>query len=145
MILTGSYNRSLDEKLRVAIPKEVREALALEAGGAMYVAPGTDGSLVLFTETDFARFAERLESTSPTQQDVRAFVRLFYSQARRADVDRQGRIRIPVELAEKAQLKKEVMLLGVRDHLELWDQQLWQQYSAHKSAEYDNLAEAALK
>ncbi len=145
MILTGSYNRSLDDKLRIAIPKEVREALSLEAGGAMYVAPGTDGSLVLFTENDFARFAERLEASSPTQHDVRAFLRLFYSQARRADVDRQGRIRIPVELAERAQLKKDVVLLGVRDHLELWDQQLWENYATSKSAQYDHLAESALK
>ena len=138
MILTGSYNRSLDEKLRVAIPKEVRDVLLLQSGGAMYVAPGTDGSLVLYTEAEFSRFAERLEASSPTQQNVRAFIRLFYSQAHRVEVDRQGRIRIPPELAERAKLKKDVMLLGVRDHLELWDLQQWQAYWANKSDDYDN-------
>lgn len=145
MILTGSYSRSLDEKLRVAIPKEVRDVLALQPGGVMYVAPGTDGSLVLFTEAEFARFAQRLEASSPTQQNVRAFMRLFYAQAHRVEVDKQGRVRIPPELAERAKLKKDVMLLGVRDHLELWDLQQWQAYWADKSGDYDSLAESALQ
>lgn len=145
MILTGNYSRSLDEKLRVAIPKEVRDILALQPGGAMYVAPGTDSSLVMFTEAEFARFAQRLEASSPTQQNVRAFMRLFYSQAHRVEVDKQGRVRIPPELAERAQLKKDVMLLGVRDHLELWDLQQWKAYWSNKSDDYDNLAESALQ
>lgn len=145
MILTGSYSRSLDEKLRIAIPKEIRDVLTLQPGGAMYVAPGTDGSLVLFTEAEFARFAQRLEASSPTQQNVRAFMRLFYAQAHRVEVDKQGRVRIPPELAERAQLKKDVMLLGVRDHLELWDLQQWKAYWSDKSGDYDNLAESALK
>jgi MraZ protein len=143
MLLTGSYARAIDEKLRVAIPKPLREILGCPIGGSLYVGPGTDGSLAIYTEETLARWGERLEKVPPTQKDVRAFTRLFYSQAQRTELDRQGRIRIPVELAAMAHLEKEAMLLGVQDHLELWAADQWRSYLAEKQAHYDELAEAA--
>jgi len=107
------------------------------------VAPGTDGSLVLYTEEEFGRLAERLAAASPAQQQVRAFTRLFYAQAQRVEVDRQGRVRIPPELAKFAELGKEAVLLGVQDHLELWAVDRWEAYLAEKQAHYDEIAEAA--
>jgi len=63
----------------------------------------------------------------------------------RLELDRQGRIRIPHELAQFADLKKEVMLIGVRDHLELWDKERWETYISHQKNQYDQLAEKAFK
>jgi MraZ protein len=103
MFFTGEFARSIDEKLRVAIPKGLREALQCEAQPGIYVAPGTDRSLALYTEETFARLAERLAQASPTRQDVRAFNRLFYARAQRVELDGQGRLRIPPELAALAQ------------------------------------------
>jgi MraZ protein len=144
MLLTGTFPRSLDEKLRVAIPKPLREALGCHRGGALFVAPGTDGSLSLYTEEGFQRLASRLAQASPTQQSVRAYTRLFYARAQRVELDRQGRIRVPAELAELAGLSKEAVLLGVQDHLELWDAGRWQEYLGPRQARYDEIAEAAL-
>ncbi len=143
MVLTGSFARTLDEKLRVAIPKSCRDALKLPEGAALVVAPGLDGSLAIYTEESFARLVDRLASHPPTQKDVRAFSRLFCAQAVRVELDRQGRIRIPAELAQRASLQKETVLLGVLDHLELWDRQQWEQYLASKQSQYDAIAEAA--
>ena len=143
MLLTGSYCRSLDEKLRIAIPKRLRDAMQCPAGGGLFVAPGTDASLAMYTEDAFARLAERLAHASPTRQDVRAFSRLFYGQAQRVETDRQGRIRIPPELAQLAQLEKEIVLLGVQDHLELWAAARWQSYRTEKQGHYDEIAETA--
>src|SRR5262245_14871461 len=99
MLLTGTYARSMDDKLRLAIPKPLRDLLqGADAGNGLYVAPGTDGSLALYTEEAFARLAERLAGASPAGQDVRTFSRLFYARAQRVELDRQGRIRIPMEL-----------------------------------------------
>ncbi len=120
MLLTGTFNRTLDEKLRVAIPKPMRDALPCPPGGGVYVTPGTDGSLTLYTEAAFQSLGERLAQNPPTRQDVRAFSRLFYGQAQHADIDRQGRIRIPPELATLAKLQTEVVLVGVQDHVEIW-------------------------
>lgn len=145
MLLTGSFPRAIDEKLRIAIPKRVREELLRGDGQALYVAPGTDGSLALYTEDVFAALAARLTAVSPAEQDVRAFSRLFYSQAQRVEFDTQGRIRIPAELAELATLKRDAMLLGVMDHLEIWDRTRWEQYLAERQSRYDEIAEAAFR
>ncbi len=142
MILTGSFTRTLDEKLRVAIPKELRDALHLPTPEVLYIAPGTDGSLWLFREEEFAKFGVRLTDSSPTRQ-VRDFSRLFYAQARRSDLDNHGRLRVPLELAARAGIVKEVMLLGVQDHMELWDATRWEAFLASKTTEYDAIAEAA--
>jgi len=145
MLLTGRYDRSLDDKLRVAIPKRVRPALGVpeEQAGAVYVAPGTDRSLAIYSEEAFEQLAARLSDVSPTREDVQAFARLFYSQAERVELDGQGRVRIPPELAAMAQLEKEVVLLGVRDHLELWAADRWQAYREAKQINFDGIAAAA--
>ena len=143
MLLTGTFPRSVDEKQRVAIPKKLRDALAEADLKVLYVAPGTDGSLAIYTEAAFARLGERLANNPPTQQDVRAFGRLFYAQAERVDLDGQGRIRIPPELAKLAALDKDAVLIGVQDHMELWNRERWEAYLADRAARYDQIAEAA--
>lgn len=143
MVLTGCYVRAIDEKLRVAIPKRLRDAMEPGIERGLYVAPGTDGSLALYTEEVFASLADRLAEVSPQGQNVRAFRRLYYAQAERVDVDGQGRIRIPPELAKLAELAKEAVLLGVHDHLELWDKSHWEAYLTEKSPQYDEIAEQA--
>ncbi len=146
MLLTGTFPRTIDEKQRVAIPKRLRDGLQQPgADSALYVAPGTDGSLALYTEESFSKLAEQLAASPPTGQEVRAFSRLFYSQAQRVDLDRQGRIRIPPELVELASLVREIVLVGVYDHLELWDRQRWQEYRAEQQTQYDQLAERAFR
>lgn len=143
MLLTGTFLRSLDDKGRLAIPKRLRDGLNDPQLPAMYLAPGTDGSLALYEEIAFARLADQLGRVSPTGQEVRAFSRLFYAQAQRIDVDRQGRIRIPPELAALGSLDKEIVLVGVRDHLEIWDRKHWENYLSQKQSQYDELAESA--
>ena len=146
LFLTGTFARTIDEKQRLAIPKRLRDALSNSSDvvtTVLYAAPGTDGSLALYTEDSFTRLAEQLSAVSPTGQDVRAFSRLFFSQAQRLEIDRQGRVRVPPELVQMAKLTKEVVLVGVRDHLELWDKKRWETYVNQQQSHYDDLAEKA--
>jgi MraZ protein len=143
MYLTGTFSRSIDEKLRVAIPKRLRVILSCPVGGVLYVAPGTDQSLAIYSEEAFSRLAKQLGRSSPTRQEVRAFTRLFYARAQRVELDAQGRVRIPQELVDLARLEKEVVLLGVQDRMELWSAQRWREYLAEKQSHYDEIAEAA--
>lgn len=145
MPLTGTYLRAIDEKFRVAIPRRLRESLPNAGHGMLYVAPGTDGSLALYDPSAFDRIAERLAGASPTQEEVRAFRRLFFAQSERLEVDRQGRIRIPPRLVELAGLSDEAVLIGVDDHLELWDRRRWESYLGSAQPRYDDVAEAAFK
>jgi MraZ protein len=143
MLLTGAFQRAIDEKQRVSIPKPLREALAAAGGNVLFVAPGTDGSLALYPEDVLTRLAERLAAGSPNGQDGRAFGRLFYARAQAVEIDGQGRVRIPPELAKLAGLGSEAVLLGVQDHLELWDRARWEAYVAERQARFDEIAEAA--
>jgi MraZ protein len=145
MLLTGTFSRAVDEKLRVAIPKTLRDALGTSAKGGLYVAPGTDGSLALFTEEALADLAARLARSSPNAQDVRAFSRLFYARAQAVELDGQGRVRIPPELAQLAALGKEAVLVGVQTHLELWDRERWNHYVQEKQSQFDQIAESAFE
>ena len=143
MLLTGTFHRAMDDKQRVTIPKELRAAWGDVSGGVFYVAPGTDGSLAIYDESSFVHLADRLATASPTGRDVRAFGRLFYAQARRSEIDKQGRLRIPPELSQWASLGSEMVLVGVGDHLELWDTTQWETYTTQRRDRYDELAESA--
>lgn len=145
MLLTGTFSRAVDDKLRVAIPKPLREALGSLAEKALYVAPGTDGSLAIYTEDALAQLANRLALASPNARDVRAFSRLFYARSQAVELDSQGRLRIPQDLAVLAGLGKEAVLVGVHDHMELWERRRWEQYVAQRQNEYDQIAEAAFE
>jgi MraZ protein len=145
MLLTGTFPRAIDDKFRIAIPKQFRSVLAGTSGAVVYLAPGTDGSLAIYSEAAFQALTNRLAQASPTSQDVRAFGRLFYARVQAVEPDSQGRVRVPAELAEFAGLLKEALLVGVNDHLELWDKQRWDAYVADKQLRFDELAESALK
>jgi len=108
-----------------------------------YLAPGTDGSLAFYTEAVFMRLAEQLDHPAPNCQDLRAFSRLFYAQAQRVEIDRQGRMRIPVALSQLAGLEREIILIGVRDHVEIWNRAHWEQYLTQQQTRYDEIADAA--
>jgi MraZ protein len=142
MLLTGTYERTLDEKLRLALPKRLREQLAEH--GPLVATPGTDGSAALFSQQAFTAIAEKLAARSPTAQDVRAFSRLLYAQSHRVVIDSQGRVRLPAELVRMAGLEGDVVLLGVGNRVELWNKSRWEAYLADLAPRYDQLAETAL-
>jgi MraZ protein len=145
MLLTGTFIRTLDDKQRFSLPKALREALGPVPDGVLFLAPGTDGSLALYPAEAFSQLAAQLGNDSPTGQDVRAFSRLFYAQAQRVEMDRQARIRIPVELARLADLERDIVLVGVRDHMEIWNRGRWEAYLLDKQARYDEIAERAFQ
>lgn len=141
MLLTGSYRRSLDDKLRLAIPKQLREALGFPERKGLFIAPGTDKSLVIYTAEVLEQIGSALGKLSPAAKETRAFSRLLYAQAQPADVDRQGRLRIPPDLAKLSELKDEVVVLGVRDRIELWNAESWDEFLSVTQPSYDDLAE----
>ena len=140
MLLTGTYHRSVDEKQRLAIPKKLREAMCPGKNSLLFVAPGTDDSVAIYSEEAFEQLAGRMAGASPAAEDPRAFHRLFFARAEQIEVDGAGRIRVPAVLAELAKISKQVVLLGVRDHLELWDKARWDAYLSANSPRYDDLA-----
>ena len=144
-MLVGSYRRTLDEKMRVAIPKPLRDALGFPDRNELYLTPGTDRSLAIYTSEHLSQLGETLAQKSPVAQETRAFTRLFYAQTQVAEIDSQGRLRIPSELAKLATLVGEVILLGVRDHIEIWSVTAWDAFLEQTQPLYDQLAERAFE
>jgi MraZ protein len=146
MLLTGTHSRTLDEKKRLALPKRVREQLG-ELGDpeTLFVSPGPDQCLWLYTQISLERLAEKLDQSPATDAEARVFRRLYFAQTESVDVDSSGRILIPERLVQLGSLQREVVLIGVRDHLELWDAERWRQYLAQNAPRFDAVAERAFQ
>jgi len=143
MLLTGTFSRTLDDKKRLGLPKRIREQL--ENPEAVFVTPGPDQSLWLYSQPALERLAEKLDQSPATDAEARVFRRLYFAQTETVDLDSNGRILIPERLLEFAGLKHEVVLIGVRDHLELWDAERWQQYMTQNAPRFDAVAEGAFQ
>ena len=144
MLLTGTHPRTLDDQKRLALPKRVREQLG-DNLDTLYVTPGPDQCLWLFTRADLERLAEKLDQAPAADAEARVFRRLYFAQTEAVDVDRSGRILLPERLVQFANLRHDVVLLGVRDHLELWDQERWQNYLTQHAPQFDAVAESAFR
>jgi MraZ protein len=143
MLLTGTHPRTLDDKSRLILPKRVRDQLG--AAEQLYLTPGPDQCLWVFAQENLERLAHKLDEAPATDAEVRVFRRLFFAQMEAADLDKTGRILVPERLARFAGLEKEVVLIGVRDHLELWDAGKWNDYLAQHGPRFDAVAEGAFQ
>jgi MraZ protein len=143
MLLTGTHARTFDDKKRLALPKRVRELLGEPT--TLFVTPGPDQTLWLYTQSELERLAEKLDQAPATDAEARVFRRLYFAQAEAVDVDKAGRILVPERLMKFAGLDHDVVLLGVRDHLELWEANRWQQYVADNAPRFDAVAENAFR
>ncbi len=143
MLLTGTHSRTLDEKKRMTLPKRVREQIGDEA--QLFVVPGADQTLWIYTKDELEKLSGKLDDTPATDAEARVFRRLFFAQMEEVDLDRTGRVLIPDRLITFAGLEHEVVLLGVQDHLEVWDTNRWQAYFAEHSPQFDKVAEEAFR
>lgn len=141
MLLTGTHDRTLDEKKRLALPRKVRQAMRNPK--LVFVTPAPDQCLWVYTQQGLETLAARLDASPATDAEARVFRRLYFAQTESVDLDGMGRILIPDRLYQFALLEKEVVLLGVRDHLEIWDQRRWQEYLANHGPRFDSVAERA--
>jgi MraZ protein len=143
MLLTGTHPRTLDDKKRLALPRRIRELLGNP--GLLFLTPGPDQCLWVYTQEALERLAEKLDQAPAADAEARVFRRLYFAQTEAVDVDRTGRILIPDRVAQFAGLEHEVVLIGVRDHLELWDARRWQQYLTANAPRFDAVAEGAFR
>lgn len=143
MLLTGTHPRTLDDKKRIALPKRIKEQLGEVT--QLFVTPGPDRTLWIYTRDELERLSANLDKTPATDAEARVFRRLFFAQMEEVEVDRSNRILIPDRLVQFAGLEHEVVLLGVRDHLELWNANLWQSYLADHGPKFDDVAEQAFR
>lgn len=120
----GEYNHNLDNKGRLAVPVKFRNDLKKGA----VVTKGLDGCLFLYTLNEWKVLAEKLSKLPISQSNTRAFARLMLAGAMDVQIDKQGRIVLPDYLRKYATLKKKVIINGLYNRLEIWDENNWEKY-----------------
>ncbi len=133
----GEYSHNLDDKGRMAIPVKFRRDLAKGA----VVTRGLDNCLFLYTKTEWAKLAEKLAALPISQSNSRAFARLMLAGAMDVEVDKQGRVVLPEYLRKFASIKKSLVVAGLYNRLEIWDEELWNKYKNQTEAESGAIAE----
>ncbi|MBI4119552.1 MAG: division/cell wall cluster transcriptional repressor MraZ [Parcubacteria group bacterium] len=133
----GEYQHNLDSKGRAAIPAKFRSKVS---GGAI-ITRGLDFCLFLFGNKEWETLAQKLITLPLAQANSRAFVRLMLAGAMDVALDQQGRILIPDYLRKYAGLKKQIVVAGLYNRIEIWDSERWQQYKQKTEGASDEIAE----
>lgn len=125
LLLTGTFEHTIDAKNRLAVPAEIRETLEREGESKVFYVVPVEGVVALFPERVFRQRAEALEQSPLPPERVLEYERLFFSAARRVQIDGQHRIRLPDAITAEVGIGKNIVLLGVRDHLQIKDREAW--------------------
>ena len=133
----GEFHHTLDDKGRLAIPVKFRADLAQGA----VVTRGLDRSLFLYPRQAWDKLAAKIAALPLGQSDTRAFARLMLAGAMDAEVDKSGRVTIPEYLRTYAGLNKDVVVTGLYDRLEIWDEKAWTEYSSRTENAGNDIAE----
>ena len=131
----GEYHHSIDEKGRVVIPTKFR----MELGERFIITRGLEKCLYIYSEKEWNKIVEKLNTLPFTKKDARTFIRSFFSGASSCELDKQGRFLIPCNLREFAELNKEVIIIGMNSRIEIWSKEKWEACDEEISA--DEIAE----
>lgn len=133
----GEYQHAVDGKGRMIVPAKFREGL----GERFVVTRGMDNCLFVYPLSEWNILEQKLKALPFTRSDARAFMRFFFSGAAECELDKQGRILIPNNLREHAKLLKDVVVIGVSNRVEVWSQEVWDQYSEQAGLSFEDIAE----
>ena len=117
----GRYEHSLDAKGRVILPAKFR--VAFERGG--FLTENREGCLALWTPGEFERQMASMQDRAAVDRANRNRARLWAASSHEVEIDRQGRMAIPVHLRDFASLQGDVLVHGAIDRIELWNPALW--------------------
>ncbi len=123
-MLIGEYLHTLDSKKRLSLPAKFRK----EVGRKVVITRGLDSCLFMYPQKAWQKIAEKLATLPVGQADTRGMSRFILSGAIEAEVDGAGRILLPEYLKEFADLKSRVVLAGVSDRIEIWNEKTWEEY-----------------
>ena len=127
-ILSGEHYLMLDEKNRLLVPSEIRKSLVPERDGdAFFLVVGQNRKPWLYTEKYYEFLVSSGEQQLMPNEDVLAFNQYYFAMASRQELDKAGRILIPEKTLQRTGIKREVTLIGAKDHLEVWNRPEWEQ------------------
>jgi len=136
-MLIGEYKHSIDPKKRLSLPSKWRK----ELGKNLVITRGLDNCLFIYPHKEWQKITEKIGQLPLGQADTRGFNRFFLSGAVEVSVDSVGRILVPDFLKDFAKLNDKVVLAGIHDRVEIWDENKWSDYKERIEGQADALAE----
>ncbi len=133
----GEYRHTIDAKKRLAIPAKFRKKL----GEVAVLTKSLDNSLVLYPMKEWEELAGKLSKLPIGQSGTRSFVRTMLAGAADIEIDSLGRILVPEYLKDFAGLKKNVVIAGLFNRLEIWDEEAWSEYKKNSEKNTGDIAE----
>ena len=136
-MLLGEHEHSLDDKNRLTLPAKLRSAFS----EGVILTAGLDGCLYAYPRAEWEVLAERIRNLDQLAEGSRVMRRVFFGAAALGELDRQGRMVIPAPLLTRAKLERDVTVLGVWDHLEIWDRAAWRTRQSDDEGRAEDVAE----
>ncbi|MEY4390998.1 MAG: hypothetical protein RLZZ400_741 [Actinomycetota bacterium] len=131
-MFSGTFEPKLDDKGRLILPAKLRDAFE----GGLFVTKGQERCLYVYTASYFNELVANMDAAAMVTAEQRSFIRLFLAGAKQEMPDRQGRLTIHPLLRQYANLERDLVLIGVRTHLEIWDAKAWSEYEAEQEAKF---------
>ena len=139
----GYYEHLLDEKGRLSLPRKLREGLS--EGSLLYVLKGFEGCLSVYNESTFNKLCSDIEELSYLDKTARNYIRNVLGSVVILNVDKLGRIQIPTSTLNRYNILKNVAVLGVGDHFEIWDLEAYQTYQEVNDESFEESADKLVK
>lgn len=136
-MLMGEYHHNIDDKGRLTIPSKFRDDL----GEKFVITRGLENCLFAYSLEDFQKIVAELQKIPFIKKDARQFMRFFLSGATTVEFDKQGRINISSPLISYAELKKECIIIGTGDRLEIWSSNNWNDFFDSTKDNMSDIAE----
>jgi len=133
----GQFSHSIDEKGRMAVPAKFKPSLKQ----GVVVTRGFDNCLIVYTIPQWQKEAEKVSALPMSKKNNRAIARLKLAGAMEVKLDSQGRILLPDYLRKYAYLEEKVTVTGLYNHIEIWDEKIWDKYKSNAEKESDKIAE----
>ena len=137
----GEFEHAIDKKGRLIIPSKFREALKEYDIEKLYITRGLDKCLFVFTESEWKTQESKFKSIPFTKSEARKFNRIYFAGATQIEFDKQGRILVPKYLKDYAGIKRDVMIIGVSNRMEVWSRDEWQKYYSSSKDSFEDIAE----
>jgi MraZ protein len=140
VLFTGEYEHTLDAKNRVSIPARFRQTLSAQTvGDKFYLVFGPNKKLWLYPDQYYEELVSQYPAELIPDEQILRFEQITFGLAQLLEMDKTGRIILPERMIRRTELGKEVVIIGVRDHLELWNRDEWERYVENGLSEHNQM------
>ena len=136
----GRFESSIDIKGRTSVPSKFREILSSRSEEKL-ILTNFDGCLWAYPVKAWQEIEEKIAQLPQLKPEVKALQRVFVSAASECPIDKQGRILLPAYLKDHAEIKRDVIIVGVSNRIEIWSKEKWQEFYANSRQSFEQIAE----